>query len=251
MTQDQKKTLKDSILAAIDAGQVTMKPRWHFVAKAVLLVVGIVFTGLALLYLSSFIFFMLYQTGLWFVPDFGSRGLKDFLFDFPWLLVLLAGIMVVLLQILVKKYSFSYGRPLLYSVLAILLLVILGGFALSLTPVHRALFHQARNANLPLAGGFYMQYGMPGLNSKVFQGQITDLASDGIIILTPRNEVLTVTATPDTILRSKAGFDVGDKILVVGDKNGSLIWAYGIREFDEDIEIEPPVRFRVMHGPSN
>lgn len=247
MSEPTKKSIKDSVLSAIEAGKVTMKPKWHFVVKAVLLVLGIVLSALALIYVVSFIFFMLHQTGVWFTPGFGFRGIREFLFGLPWLLILLSILFIAVLQILVKKYSFSYGRPLLYSAIAIIGVVVISGFVVSLTPVHRGLFRQAQQDRLPLAGGFYRQFGNPRPQGNVVPGEITEVTDQGYKIVSPLNESITVIVTPDTRFPLGTGFEKGDKIVVIGDRDGDNITAFGIREITDDI-IRPPTDGR--QGPS-
>src|SRR3990167_8644737 len=136
MNQEQS-PIKAKILAAIESGKVTMRPRWHFVLQATLVICGLVIVLLALLFLTSFIIFSLRNTGVWFAPSFGYRGIGVFLTSLPWLLIGLTVIFVVLLEILVKKYSFAYRQPLLYSALALVLIVTIGGVAIAQTPFNR------------------------------------------------------------------------------------------------------------------
>ena len=72
MTEEQKKdSIKEGVLKAIADGQVKMHPKWQFVTKTVLLIVGAVLLALTILYLVSFIVFVLRRTDIWFVPGFG------------------------------------------------------------------------------------------------------------------------------------------------------------------------------------
>lgn len=241
MTQEVK-NIKDNILSAIESGKVSMKPRWHFVAKGVLLVVGTLFAFLSLVYLISFIFFILKQTGLWFVPGFGFGIMREILFDFPWLLVTLAILLILLLQFLIKKYSFSYGRPLIYSVVAVVCLVVLAGFAVSATPIHKNFFMQAQNNNFPVGGKIYKQYGfMPGSNNLI-TGEIIEDLGDGYNIHTPQDEMLLILVTPETKLPYGKDFQKGDKLVVVGKRKGFIVTARGIREVENDVLFVPPMR---------
>ena len=242
MNEQQKKSIQDNVLAAINAGQVHMRPRWHFVAKAVLLVTGIVLAVLVLVYIVSLIIFILHQTGVWFTPGFGLRGVREFLVGLPWFLVGLIIVFIVILQILVKHFSFSYGRPLLYSAVAIVLLVGAGGFAIALTPIHQNLFNHARDNELPFAGGLYRQYGLPREpRGGVVPGEIIEIIEHGYNINTPRSELLQVLVTPQTHLSKDSNLEIGDRIVVVGDRQGTIITAFGIQEVDRDaMQFAPP-----------
>lgn len=233
----EKKSIHDSVMASIDTGKTKMKPHWHFVVKGVLLVVGIILAVLALLYISSFIIFMLHQTGAWYAPGFGTRGVQEFLVHLPWVLIVLAILFMVLLQYLVKKYSFGYGRPLLYSAVGIIVLVVAGGFIISLTPVHRGLMIQAQDDQLPFAGGFYKMFGDPKQPGSVTPGEIIELIDQGYRINTPRREILDVVVTPDTHYPNGTSLEIGDRIVVIGDRSGATIQAYGITEVGDDVVI--------------
>lgn len=240
MNEQDIKTTKESVLEAIDSGKVSMKPKWHFVIHTILLAVGIVFAVLTLLYITSFIIFALHQNGLWFAPGFGGRGIRELLFDFPWLLVFVAIIFIAILQFLVKKYAFSYGKPLIYSAITIVLLVILGGLIISQTPIHKSLFMQARNSKLPFAGKMYLQYGLPPEQSNVTVGEIIEALKNGFNINTPKDETITVIITPDTKFPIGSSFVVGNKVMVIGDRDDLIIHAFGIRPFNENEYFQPP-----------
>ncbi len=140
--------IKDNILKAIEAGKVSMRPRWHFVLQAALLLIGTVLAVLALVYLVSFIFYISGQ----------RHGLGELLSSLPWLLLLLAAVFIVILEILVRKYSFAYRKPMLYTVFLILALVIVSGFLIARTSFHRNLFDRAHRGELPFGGPFYRHY---------------------------------------------------------------------------------------------
>lgn len=158
------KSIRDRVAAAIASGQIKMRPRWHFAAQAALLAVGVILFALALLYVASFVVFIMHQTGLWRAPGFGWVGLRAFLFSLPWLLLAAALIFLVILEVLVKRYAFAYGRPLFYSVIGIVLLVIVGGFLVERTSLHRGLLRQAKENRLPWVGPLYRNYNFDKFN---------------------------------------------------------------------------------------
>ena len=109
---NQEKSIKNKVLEAIKSGQVKMRPRWYFILKTILVALGIVMIFLTLLYLISFIIFILRITGIWFAPAFGFEGYGIFLFSLPWLLVIISVLFAIILEVLVKRYSFAYRHRL-------------------------------------------------------------------------------------------------------------------------------------------
>ncbi len=242
MSEELKKSIKESVEAAINSGKVVMKPRWHFIVQAVLLIVGIVVAVLALLYLTSLIIFSLHQTGLWFAPGFGLQGINELLFDLPWFLLLAGVAFIALLEYLVKKYSFAYRKPLLYSAVGIIALVVAGGFIVSLTPIHSGLLTRELEEHMPFVGALYQQYGAPKANGRVIPGQIIEVRQNGYTINTPRREILTVLVNDDTQLPEDITLRAGDIIVVIGDRDKDYIRALGIKKINNSMVLPSPRR---------
>jgi len=223
--------IKDKILAAIDTGKVKMRPRWHFILQTSLIIVGVALISLTLLFLISFIIFSLRNTGVWFAPSFGYRGIGVFLTSLPWLLIVLTVIFVVLLEILVKKYSFAYRQPLLYSALALVLIVTIGGVAIAQTPFHRGVMRQTFERHLPIAEPFYRGGGMmgPGL---IHAGSIEEITANGFILSSRLGEDLNIITSPKA--QFPAGYDLieGDLIVVMGERSDDTVQAFGVREIE-------------------
>lgn len=226
--QKHSKTIREQVLLAIESGQVKMRPKWHFAVKTALFLVGVVLAVFTLLYLTSFVIFILHQSGVWFMPAFGARGWREFLFSLPWLLVFLSAIFIILLQILIRRYSFAYGRPFMYSVGAILALAIAGGALLAQTSFHRRLFMRARDHHLPFAGGMYRQYGLRA-RGNAFAGVITEITAEGYKISNNRNELLNVLVSAKTRMPPNLNLAIGDSIVVLGKREGDSVRAFGIR----------------------
>ncbi len=233
MNEEQdRKNIGGGVLEAIKRGKIRMRPRWHFVLRAVLLITGIALMFLFLFYLISFIFFTMQQAGNWFVPVFGPRGWLVFLRSLPLLLICLSGIFIVVLEVLVKKYSFAYRKPLLYSASAVLLLVLLGGAFMA--PMHRGFFRSAQENKLPMMGLFYKNFGPPQRPGEVHRGEVIGRNSDGLQMQDVFGGTSTVVIYPETRLPYGADFETGDTIVVFGQKDESgTIRAFGIREIGD------------------
>ncbi len=225
--QPRKTSLSDSVLEAIESGEVSMRPKWQFVLTVSLWTLGTALAGLTLVYLSSFIVFALRQNGSWFVTGFGSEGWREFLISMPWLLVAITLIFLALLAYLVKRYAFAYARPLLYSAVGIILVAGLGGFLIALTPLHSGLMGEAIEYRLPLAGGVYRQYG--GRNpGKIVTGIIVEKNNTGYTIYDQDKELLMVLITPYTKMPPKIP-ELRDFIVVLGERHGDIVEAHGIK----------------------
>ncbi len=224
--------LRKKILDKIKVGQAKMRPKWHFVLKTLLLAAGVIIGALALLYIASFILFSLRQTGVWFLPSFGLRGIMIFLISMPKLLIILGIVFIILLEVLVRRYSFGWRKPLLYSLLGIIGFVILASFIVSKTSFHEGLFMRARQGGLPYAGQFYRDFGMPrGEHAQI--GVITEITDEGFKMETPRGEPLTIIIDPQTSFPLGIDFQKGDRVVVMGERDDRAVKAAGIRRIDD------------------
>lgn len=222
------KNLQNNILKKIKSGELDMKPRWHFALKGLLLVLGVVLVTLIGIYLLSFVMFTLRQSGVGFIPLYGFRGLSQFVMSSPWLLIALAGAFVVLLQILVSKYSFSYRRPLLYSMIGVVLLVLISSYAIEQTVMHQRLQQFSEQHNVPVFTPMYrgIQENRP---DNIIFGTITDVTETGFVIDSDRGETLTIVVTNDTKQRPGTSYEPEGTISVFGERVGDTVTAIGIR----------------------
>lgn len=232
-----QKSIKKSILATIKSGQVKMRPRWLFFLKAALAVLGAVILFLTVLYLASFIIFALRQTGVLFVPAFGLQGWFAFFTHLPFFLICLLMIFIAVLELLVRHYAFAYRRPLLYSALGILALVVIGGLALANTSFHGGMSKYAEKNRETFVGKFYREYGRQRF-PDVHRGMIVEMVNNGFMMRSAdsfmardiREEVLTVIISRRTRLPLGADFYKGDIVVVFGPRNDNAVQAFGIQK---------------------
>ncbi len=227
MENEQKKPIKENILAAISSGRVTMRPRWHFVLRAVLLVLGVTLAALAVLYLGSFIAFSLRQTGVWLAPGFGSHGWFVFFRSLPWLLIGGAILFLVVLEVLVRRFSFAHREPLIYLTIGILAVAIAG--SVFIIPLQRAAFRAARRDHMPFPGQFYLDFGAPHF-LDIHRGTVMSRDGNQFVLQDPAGMQVTVLVASDTRMGpDDAGFGPGDTVVVFGHQEGSTVYAEGIR----------------------
>jgi hypothetical protein len=226
-----KKTIEEKITEAIKRGSIKMRPKWHFILKTALAIVGGIILFFAILYLASFMLFMARQSGILSAPAFGLSGWFVLLKSLPWMLILLSVLFVVILETLVKKYSFAHRKPLLYSVLAISVLAILGGIMLA--PVHKPFFKSAQENRLPSpAGRFYRDFGPRPFNDfreGVIGGTVVSLGENEVIIKDARGATSTVFFSPEADFIFEENLEEGDKIIIFGRREGNEIIARGIK----------------------
>lgn len=250
MKKELPKNLKEQILARISEEKTRMRPRWHFVLKSFLAVVGFLIVVTTLIYMISLGAFFLRQSGVLFAPQFGIRGVRIFFVSLPWFLIVFSLVFIVVLEILVRKYSFGYRRPLLYTLVAVLCIVIGGGVVVARTPFHGTMLMRAERHELPFGEAWYRGYGKPRLR-EVHPGVISEMSAEGFRMVSPREEILTVIVTPQTRFPLGLDFSEGDAVVVMGERDFSTttIRAFGVRIIDPSfIPQAPPNESRKQRG---
>lgn len=227
----QYNSIKEAVLKRIEKSNVRMRSHMYFVGRAVLIAFSITIITAAVVYLVSFIFFALNNSGAWLLPSFGWRGLGSFLTSFPWLLGTAVLVFIVVLELFVKRFSFAYRNPLMYSILIITILVFIGGFVVSKTPFHRGLYQRAFEGNAPITSPLYRHYGMMRFRNA-YIGTVKDIQDIALRIEMDNGSTITFELLPNTHFHQKGSINIGDTVMVMGSRNGNTLKAFGVHKID-------------------
>lgn len=126
-----------------------MRPRWHFVLISVIFALAAFLVLLLLVYAVSLSMFLLRESGAWFATSFGTRGWITFVSSIPVSHVAFVLLFVVVLEALVRRYSFVYRRPLAVSLFIIAGGIVSVGALVAQTPLHDQMASYARTHQLP------------------------------------------------------------------------------------------------------
>ena len=198
-----------------------MRPKFQFILKGILIALGVLVISGVALYTISFVLFVVQRSGLIFLPRHGFGGIRIFLVGFPWLLLLVILCFVFLLEFLFKKYTTAYRKPLLYSSLIIILLILGIGFIIHQTSFHGQMYLRSQEGKMPFVGSFYNRFELPNPN-KVHPGVVTEVLDDSFILERHDSKIFTVITSED--FNIKKGFHV----VVIGDLKEGVINAIGI-----------------------
>jgi hypothetical protein len=220
--------IKDTIVEKIKAGEVAMRPRWRFMLETTLFAVGAVLSALVAVYLASFVLFALKESGLWFAPGLGMRGFTFFLLGSPWLLISVFLLFLFILYLLVTHFSFSYRRPLLYSIMGVVLLVAVTASCIQQTMFHKRVQTYLEAHPMPGVSSFYERHSKGRPDGIVF-GEVIRLENPDFVMETDKTETYVVRVTPETVLSIRGPLVVGDTVLVFGDLDDDSVVAFGVR----------------------
>jgi hypothetical protein len=229
--QNTPQNLKDEILQEIETRNIKMRPKWQFVLYSSAAILAGIVLWLTVIYVASFIVFVLDYSGVWFVPNLGGNGWYHFLLSVPWILIILLISLFLLLEYIIKRSSFSYRRPLIYSILITIFLIVIGTYSISKTSLHLALLKSAEKNNLPVAGPMYRRFGHPNLKN-IHKGIITELdPPDHLLLRNQADQILNIIIKPNTRLPREKTFIVGDMVVVFGERTGKgIVEAVGIQK---------------------
>ena len=231
------KKLVDKIEEHIKSGQVKMKAKSHFIVKTILNILAGVLIALAATFLLSFVLFTLRINGVWLMPGLGFQGWLAFFINLPWVLILLGLLFLLSLEFFVKKYTFAYRKPAIYSVIIIILVVGLAGILVDHTPLHNQWLQKAHKHELPIAGGFYRGHKQPP-KENVQVGVMQNTSQEGFELINKENQVIFVQITDKTrIFRDQVLYN-NDLVMVIGQQEGDKFKAFGIRKVEQDFRID-------------
>ena len=229
----QKPSIANKIIHQIKDDKIKMRPRIYFILKSAAIALGIFFVALFILYLISFIIFALRANGVWYLPCFGLRGIGASFMMLPWLLILVAVILIIILEIFVKHFAFAYRKPVLYSILFVVMFAISGSFAVDRIGLQSGLFKRAEQGRLPVAGKIYSDLGK-GKNKDMRRGIVSEITDYGFLIKTRNNDTLEIIVTPETRFPFAADIEENDTIIVFGKQDNGSVRALGVRKVDDD-----------------
>ncbi len=241
--EPEKNSITDKVLNKIKSGEVKMKSKTYFILRMVLLILSTLVLIFFIIYFVSFIIFSLRASGVLFLPKFGFPGIKIFLNSLPWLLIFISAILIILLEIFAKKFTFVYRRPILYSLLAIIMIVVIGSLLVEKTPFHSNLFWKTQEGHLPIMRTVYRDFGVPR-TGNIYHGVISEVVGNDFKIETPRGEILAIVVSSKTRPILETDIKEGDAIVVLGERKNGIIQALDIRKVKKDSNLFRSQRMR-------
>lgn len=246
-TEGEPSSVREHVFSKIERGEAQMRTRRYFALKDALVAAVILLIVFILLYLMSFILFVLRRTGVWFAPAFGFRGVEVFLASLPWFLIIVAAFFAILAEMFMRRYAFIYRKPVVYSFIAIIALVAAGGFLMSRTAFHPGMFRYVEEHEVPLMASFYRGYGKQRV-PRIHVGIVTAVNDEGFCLTNPFGETSLIRVDKEMVFPFDEPFLEGDDVVVLGEQEGMIVQAQGVQRVGGR-EHEPP-SFELGSQPS-
>jgi hypothetical protein len=224
-------SIRDSVLERIKQGDTKMKPKWHFRLKAIFFGIATLSIFVLLIFFTSLAIFILRKSGVAFTPFFGLQGIKVFLVSLPWIVLGLLLVLMTVFETMIRHYSFTYRRPVFYSMVIIVVLMLLGGVVAFKARVHESFIKFADDSDITPMRSVYRDYALQKIGS-VHVGGISDVSEDGFVMSDIHGEVMNVRIYEDTRLPEKNDLEVGDDVVVMGEIENGNIDARGVKRLN-------------------
>lgn len=222
------KNLREEVLGKIKSGSIKPHSKFYFTFRNALLVLVIVVIFLILLFITSFVIFALKTSELWFLPIFGIQGIEILISNFPWILVFAIIIFTVFLEVLANRFNFVFLKPLLYSLLLIIFIVVAFSFFINSTPLHPFVYEKARKENISVLKPFYDKFTRPN-PTDFHPGTVIDEIKDNTFAIELADKTkISVKISENTRIRPEFKIYRGGRILVIGKIKNGIIEAEAI-----------------------
>ena len=228
--------IQEQVLEKIRSGAISKRPRVYFIMQLLLIVALSIITLFFSVFVISFIVFSIHESGEQFLLGFGKQGMFTLLKLFPWSMLLLVVVLLVLFESLVRHFTFGYRVPLLRIFAYVAGGALCGGLLLTLTPLHTFLLNRADHDTLPLLGELYEQVHDSHKTQGVFRGSVISLAASLFVIA--HNDMDQDADDGTWIIIPPITFDMdtislGDKVYVAGIGSQGIVHAYGVQKFNK------------------
>lgn len=222
----------DTVQAKLSSGSVKMRSRTSFILHALLLGILAFFILSCGLLALSFVFFSAYQSGQLFLLGFGWTGVLAFLALFPWGLIVLVLLLIVLFQYLLNRITDAYKIPIIFF-----FVLLIGAFTLLgllLTPAHTAIFERVEKHQVPYLKEWYEDVFSSHERHGIFRGVVTATSTGRIEIEYDdadfdEDDQRHLIVLPDEM--DETLFMLGDEVFIAGELEDGEIEAYGVHLF--------------------
>ncbi len=208
--------LRSKILDIVSKENIKMIPRWKFVLYSVLTVVGLFFIFFLAVFTGSLVLFVLSKYGFLDIPFFDFLKTLHALSAIPLLLLFTTLLLLVVIEIISRSYTFTFRRPLGITLLAITSCTVIASYAVSQTPIHEVIRNYARDHNIDM---MKRAYDRPrpfarGADMAVLRGVVTEIGTSTISIRTFDGVIRTVYSSTTNPMFKK--FELGADVVAFG-----------------------------------
>jgi len=206
---------RQDVLSAIKAGKVKMRSRSYFMFWGGIFTLTVLTLTLIFLYFVVLALAVVDLASLWFATSFGPAGFTAFIWSVPWIVLLVIACALLVIQALIRRYPVVYQLPLVISLIALLILGVLGGLCIRLV--------ETTLVERPVIDPF-VHRGLLESGSRVVHGTVVEVTDQ------TKSAAVPVVISEYTTIEFGLSISVGDDVLVFGTHAGEYIQAIGVKK---------------------
>lgn len=222
-------TLRSKVLEHIEKEHISPHSRGYFYLRTFVTALSVMVLCFFVIYLLSFILYTLQKNGLALLSPFGAYGVFSILNDLPWKLVLIAMLALLGLLFLAKNTFTMYRLPLVYFFLVVIGFVGITGLYVAKSRMHPYVMSQFQHDTRERIRPAYLY-----LNPKVetiSMGKLISSSTRGMFMISlDDGNYIEVRPNNFTKYVERESMIAGDRVLVFGERRGSVIFAEAVRE---------------------
>jgi len=227
-------SIKKDVLERIKKGEIKMKPKLYFVLRPIIFLFLLMLLFATVIYFLSFILFIFKINASGTLMVFGLRGLESIFLSLPWGLIILILVSIIVFEVLLVKFKFAWRRPVFYSLLGVIILFFLVGFAIHCTSLQRSLYSFSKEHALPALGPLYEEYERVDFHG-VYCGVVSEISATGFELEWIDNpEVKFEVNVPSGFTKHK-DLEEGDIVIVIGSRKDETINLVDLTELESEI----------------
>lgn len=198
--------------------------------RRILIATSIAACIIAEILLAGLFFTVLQTSGFLLLPEFGLLGTIVFLQSFPLfpltiLIVLTLALAFLWGEFIVRRSTF------LNTFFALIALILIGGFLVSLTPVFSGWQPPVPHTKSFVLKAFLRGYGTWRFHN-VYGGTVTGIRERTVDVRGTDGNPLIVELSPSIPLPLNPAIGSGDTVLIIGERRDGFIRAFGIRKVE-------------------
>ncbi len=228
----------EKVTEKIQSGEVSMHSPMLFILRALGIALLSMLAFFASVVIVNFILFSVHMSSTNELLGFGPRGWGAFLQFFPWGLLIVDVVSVILLVALLRTFRFGYRAPLLYVFGALLFFAVMTGVIIERhTPMNTLIDREMRGPGMHHGmGGMWNRMHMPPPPGEgVCRCEVVSV--EDVEHFTARDvfsgELYRVAVRRGALYATTTGLTVGDFVYLAGDVEGGTLTAFGLKKDSE------------------
>jgi hypothetical protein len=228
MKNHEEINLSNKIKNKIASDKIKMRSKWYFVAEKIGLEGGLFLSILFGIVLICLMLYIMEENGVFEFIEFGFKSWPIILDNVQYDLVLIAVILFIVANIIIKQFDFSYRKPFYIFSCGAIVVVLFAGTFLTFSGASRTLISKLANTEL-VKNIITDRITKEPTGDKAIVGKIIKVGSDKIYVLAPDGKISEIKMAQKIERPLDMKYDAGQLVKIIVEKSGQSFGAKFIR----------------------